>query len=292
MRVRKNRVAARAEEVHVPDTDERHQDRRIARHLGLGEMQVDLARSGEKLVERIGSDGAQGAEAGRGPDRVSPADGFGDRQHVGRAERGRCRRVACDRDEMLPRIARAEPESRRACVRERFLGRERLRHHDEERRIGLRAGERALQVQRIHVRHKAKFDRRIAYAERIDDELRPERRAAGAEVNDPADASSGAHSRRQLAHALERRFHAGRRRIARALRYMLHRAFLGRIDRIAPEKSRAPFVESPLPCELEQRLEHGTVDPLAREVVSHARRVDAEAVLARRIAREEIRDPQ
>jgi hypothetical protein len=46
------------------------------------------------------------------------------------------------------------------------------------------------------------------------------------------------------------------------------------------------LVESALPRELQQQLEHAGVEALAREVVSHAAALGGEAVLARRVCRE------
>ena len=112
--VREDGVRLGAEEVHVPDAEERHDHRQVPLGRRSLEVLIHRVRAIEQLLEAGHPDDAGDRQADRRPERVAAADPVPEREHVGDvdAERAHLFLRRRDRDEVL-RYRRVAAELRR-----------------------------------------------------------------------------------------------------------------------------------------------------------------------------------
>ena len=139
--VRQDRVGLGAEEVGVPDADQRQQHRQVLRQRRGAEVRVHRPAAREQRIEAVHADSNGDRQADRRPQREAAADPVPEGEHVGRidAEGAHLLLVGGQRDEVLGdrRLAQRldQPGPRRQRVGNRFLGGEGLRGDDEQRRL-------------------------------------------------------------------------------------------------------------------------------------------------------------
>lgn len=138
--VRQNRFGFSAEEVVVPDPDQRQQYRQVFLRRGGGEVFVHRVRAGEQLNEIVEADGQNDGQADCRPQRVAAANPVPELEHVRRinAELAYRFTVGGQRRKVFRHVlfvARGfqEPVARAVGVGHGFLSGEGFRRHQEQR---------------------------------------------------------------------------------------------------------------------------------------------------------------
>ena len=106
--VRDHRAAPGAEEIHMPDFEQRKHHGHVVLERRRAEMLVHGARALEQLLESVHAGRQRDGQPHRGPDRVAPADPIPQRKHALGWNTERCgpRGVCGDRGEMARKFDR------------------------------------------------------------------------------------------------------------------------------------------------------------------------------------------
>ena len=169
-----------------------------------------------------------------------------------------------------------QPCAGRGRIEARLGGGEGLGGDDEQGRRRIETGDDAIELAAVDVGEEMHAERRLAcVAQRIAGELRPEVRAADADVDHVGDAASrvagappAADVVGQCLHACEHGRDVGAMRIAAgsAQRHVQDRALLGVIDRLARDHRRPRRRDAGDLGDRQQAIERGDVNELFTEI--------------------------
>ena len=162
-------MGLRAEEVVVPDAEQRHEHGKVALEGRGAEVLVDRAEAGQEFVEVLRADGRHQREPDGGVDAVTTADPIPESEHVGGvdAEGLDLVGVGRHRDEVVAHgIGRTDPAhqplARGLGVGHRLDRRERLGRDDEQRLLGVEVAGRLPDIGAVDVGHEAHLEPAIA----------------------------------------------------------------------------------------------------------------------------------
>ena len=272
-------VAAGAEEIAVPDAEQRQDHRQVALERRGAEVLVHGVRAGEQLLEAVQADRERDRQPDRRPQGVAAADPVPEREHVGAVDAERSDRlgVGRDRHEVLRDrglVAEAldQPAPRRGGVGHGLLGGEGLGRDHEQGTRRIERGERVEQVGAVDVGHEVRAQiRALVGLQRLAHHERPEVRAADADVDDVGDGLAGVAAPGAAAHPLAEVAHPGQHGVdvrhdvpaihhdrpvgAVAQRDVQDRPVLGGVDPVACEHARAPGLELTFAGEVEQQAD-------------------------------------
>jgi hypothetical protein len=198
--VRQHRDGLRAKEVIIPDAEQTHEHRQVARERRSAEMFVDRVEALEHGAEVFRADRKHGGKADCGVHRVASADPIPELEHVGGidAEFRDLLGIRRDRDEMLgDRLGIAAEAAQRPIPRAVRVGHglqrgEGLRRDDEQRLRRIEVARRLDEIRSVDVGHEPERHGAVAVvSERLVRHHRPEIGAADADVDHVANALSG-----------------------------------------------------------------------------------------------------
>ena len=152
-------------------------------------MPVHLGCAFEQFLEIAPAQRQRRGKADRGPQRIAPANGFIEREHARFIDAPRNGRVGIggQRNDPTHRIGNPvflHPLQDRCRVEHRFGRRERLGGNDEQGRRRVETRKRFLERAAIDVRDNRNIIPVRIAAQRIDDQVRPQRRPADPDMQD------------------------------------------------------------------------------------------------------------
>ena len=239
-------------DLRVIEIGERGERGRIFVQSGQAEVAVHFCRTFEQFLECPPAEADRRRKADRRPQRIASADAFAERQDAGFVDAPFHRLVGRrgQRDHLAVRvldIVLLHPLQGGFGVEHRFLGGEGLGRHHQQRRRRIEVLDRILQRDAVDVGHDRDVVARILAAQRIDQQVRPQRRSADADVQHMADIAQ-----RTALDRVDQRAHPfvkpARARDAVGIALIafggvLDRAILGDVDMLAAEHRVAPARE-------------------------------------------------
>ena len=299
-----------AEEIIVPDADETHQHRQIAREWRGAKMLVHLMEAAEHCPKIVRADGQHGRQADRRIHGIAAADPVPEAEHVGGvdAEFRNLRCVGRDGDEMLgdgacfALHAGQQPFARAARVGHGFQRGEGLGGDDEQCLGRIEILHRFDEIRAVDVGYETECHGSIAVVlERFVCHDRPEIGPANADIDHIADALAGlafplaqAHAVGKVRHPVQNGVNVGNHVAAvvnddgaarRAQRDMQDGAVFRDVDFVAAEHGVDAIVQRRLVGELQQQLQRLIGDPVFRIVEIDSRGVDSQSLAASTIVR-------
>ena len=179
-------------DLRVIKVGERREHWRVLAERGLAEMAVHFACTFEQFLEAIPPERDCRRKADRRPQRIAPADALGKRQDAGFVDTpfDRLVGVGGQRDDAAIGILHAmlaHPLQHGIGVGQRFLGGEGLGRDHQQRRGRIELREHFLQRRAVDVRDDRHLITAVLSAQRIDQQIGPERRSTDADVQHVAD---------------------------------------------------------------------------------------------------------
>ena len=292
----KDRARLAAKLLAVEQVGEGREHRRVGLRLGEPEMTVHLGRAFEQFLERLPAQRQRRREADRRPQGIAAADPLIERQDAGfvDAEIDRRLRAGGDGDDpavgiLDPRLH--QPAQRRLQVEQGFGGRKRLRHGDDQAGFRVERVDRVVERLAVDVRQHTNAVAAGVATERVEQQLRPQRRAADADVQQAVHLAErpALDGVNQRAHPLMLGPGSGdvSRRPLPALRDMRRRPAFARIDNGAGEQGLSGCRELPGFGKPAESLHQTLVKVSLRPVEMQAGDVDRQALGALRIGREQ-----
>ena len=188
--VRQDRFGFSAEEVVVPDTDQRQQHRQVFLRLGSGEVFIHRVRAGEQLNEVVEAHGQDDGQTDRRPQGVAAADPVPELEHIRgiNAELADRFTVGRQRREVFRHVlvvARGfqEPVARAVGVGHGFLSGEGFGRNQEQGGFRVHVLQHFGDVGAIDVRHKVHIEVVFIRAQRFGHHERAEVRTADTDVH-------------------------------------------------------------------------------------------------------------
>mmetsp|Transcript_41489 Transcript_41489/g.111062 ORF Transcript_41489/g.111062 Transcript_41489/m.111062 type:complete len:486 (+) Transcript_41489:360-1817(+) len=308
--VGQHRVRLAAEEVVVPDAQQRQHHGHVGGEGRGAEVVVHGVGAGEQLLEVVHADGQRDGHADRAPERVPPADPVPEAEHVGGvdAEGGHGGLVGRDGDEVRRdglgvRQPAQQPPARRPGVEHRLLGGEGLGAHQQQRRLRVQALERLRHVRAVNVADEVDLEPRAVVLERLGDHNRTQVRPADADVDDVGEALAREAHALAAPNLIDEDANLGKHRVdlwhnvgtvnedrgvgAIAERDVEHGPVLSDVDFVAAEHSLDLVLQSRLLSESDEER-HGVLgDAILGVVEQDVLELDGEGVEAGRVLLEE-----
>ena len=185
----KDRARRTAARLRIKQIDKCREDGGVFTERCQPEMPVHLGRAFEQFLEIAPAQRQRRRKSDRGPERIAPANGFIKGEHARFIDAPRNGRVwiGGQRNHATHRIGNPvflHPLQDRCRIQHRFGRRERLGGNDEQCRRRVEARKRFLKCAAIDVRDNRNIIPARIAAQRVDDQVRPQRRPTDPDMQD------------------------------------------------------------------------------------------------------------